>query len=346
MPFVQPAHDEVERFAFSLYQRRGEGKHGFDKADWYMAKRAVIFHKHYERVVLYPLVAPKPVWLGDKKLGHCRFCQPGSKRTFSDDSHAVPHLLGNRSLFAGYECDQCNKLFSQTLEDHLGKMLTPVRAVLGIRGKKGIPSYKTDAKKSRIDYKDNTLVVSEIVDDRIATTHPAEGAVRFRLKTQAFIPLAVFKCLTKIALSIMPDGEVPHFADAFRWVYDSDHAAGPGMSGAVCFLQMLPGPLPNDHAWVELFRRRDDRFNVPYMTVVVVSKNIVFQIPLHFCDRDVIHDQKRVEFPRFPAGCGLDYDFGEPQCSLIDLSSTAEARVAVSIELRGDEMQNTKLGLS
>ncbi len=129
---------------------------------------------------MYPFVSDKKQFLGSKDGQTCRYCSRGKPAvSFKKDAHAVPHLLGNRSIFAHYECDSCNEQFSVSLEDHLGKLLLPVRAVLGIRGKKGVPSFKTDSQRSRIDYKDGVMTVSEVVDDRISQIIPEHNQVVF-----------------------------------------------------------------------------------------------------------------------------------------------------------------------
>ena len=49
--------------------------------------------------------------------------------SFRNESHAVPRLLGNKSIIAYDECDAYNKYFSEDLADHLGKMLSGIQEV-------------------------------------------------------------------------------------------------------------------------------------------------------------------------------------------------------------------------
>ena len=51
-------------------------------------------------------------------------------------------MFGNRELFSNEECDECNKKYSQTIEDDFGKVMSLCRATSRIRGQQGKSSYK------------------------------------------------------------------------------------------------------------------------------------------------------------------------------------------------------------
>jgi hypothetical protein len=63
---------------------------------------------------------------------------------FRTIAHALPEFIGNKSLIAYDECDGCNEFFSETIEDSLAKMLFPLRTLLLIGGKTGIPTQKAN----------------------------------------------------------------------------------------------------------------------------------------------------------------------------------------------------------
>jgi HNH endonuclease len=137
MTLVLPREDEVRALAHSLYRKRcvelGYEEHGFDVQDWVMAERAATFHKNFERVNVHQFVTKEKQYLGAEETRVCRFCRrDAGTTTFKKVAHAVPQLLGNRSVIAYYECDACNTYFSEDLEDHLGKMLNGVRTLLGL----------------------------------------------------------------------------------------------------------------------------------------------------------------------------------------------------------------------
>jgi hypothetical protein len=61
----------------------------------------------------------------DKNLEQiCRFCKRKAPEVkFRQKAHALPELIGNRYVFIKTECDDCNKFFSENLEDHFAKFL-------------------------------------------------------------------------------------------------------------------------------------------------------------------------------------------------------------------------------
>jgi hypothetical protein len=347
MTLILPREDEVRSLAYSLYRKRcdelGYDEDGYDVPDWYMAERAATFHKNFERVVIYQFVTKDRTYLGTKEGVSCRFCgKDATATTFKKVAHAVPQLLGNRSIVAYNECDQCNKYFSEDLEDHLGKMLGGVRTLLRIRGSSGIPAYKTRAKQSRMDIKDDVLRVSETVGDRFTQLVPEQHQASFTTETQKFIPLAVYKCFTKVALSLMPEGDLSHYGETMKWVMNPDHKDNAAnFKNLSCYRQMTPGPFPDAVGFVELLRRRHPALDLPYMVLVVSTQNLNFQVYPPLCDLDAHIYGKQIRIPRFPAGVGLGYRYGETTFAQMNLSSPDEVVVEVSTDMRAETMSKT-----
>lgn len=338
--FVPPRH-VIEEAAYFLWEKRGQVD-GYDHADWIMAERAAVFQSNYEQVDWFEFVTPKRRYLGPNENRICRFCGSTDPNKFKNDSHAIPQLLGNKSVIARYECDDCNGYFSREIEDDLGKCLQGGRTVLGIRGSSGIPSYKTTSKQSRMDRKADRLDVKETVGDRFTQINPDKNQVIYTLKTQAFIPLAVYKSFAKIALSLMPDDELQYFKHAIDFVMSPDHKADAADSkSANCYRFFVPGPFPNPYGWAALFKRRDDRGALPYMALVVATANLVFQTFVPLCLRDVHLQGKTFRFPSFPAGYGRGYDYGETQFVGMKLSSPDRQTVGVKIDTRAETMTRT-----
>jgi HNH endonuclease len=66
----------------------------------------------------------------------CRFCDRKKPEvTFKKKAHAVPELIGNKTLLTFYECDDCNDRFS-SFEDDFAKMTLGDRSISQARGKK------------------------------------------------------------------------------------------------------------------------------------------------------------------------------------------------------------------
>ena len=63
---------------------------------------------------------------GGQRPRHCRFCGNDEPTvTFKDEAHALPAAFGNTGLFSNYECDTCNHLFGEGIENHLGNWTKP-----------------------------------------------------------------------------------------------------------------------------------------------------------------------------------------------------------------------------
>jgi hypothetical protein len=344
MTLVLPRDDEVQALAHSLYRNRcaevGHDEHGFDVQNWVMAERAAMFHKNFVRVTIHPFVTKEKQYLGVKNPRVCRFCRrDASATTFKKVAHAVPQLLGNRSVIAYHECDACNRYFSEVLEDDLGKMLGVNRTLLRIRGTRGIPAYKTRAKTSRMEVKDDVLQVSETAGDRFTRINPEQKQAIFTTETQKFVPLAVYKCFTKIALSLMPEAELAHYGETMKWVMNPDHKHDAWLfKDLSCYRQMTPGPFPDAFGFVELLKRRSVQLDLPYMVLVVGTQNLNFQIYPPLCDLDVHLNGKEIRIPRFPAGFGAGYRYGETAITQMNLSSPNEITVGVTTDMRAESM--------
>ena len=79
---------------------------------------------------------------------HCRFCGKDEPTvTFKDEAHAFPAAFGNTGLFSNYECDACNHLFGEGIENHLGNWTKPMRTLSQIRGRSGVPTIRSLGRK-------------------------------------------------------------------------------------------------------------------------------------------------------------------------------------------------------
>jgi hypothetical protein len=138
-------------------------------------------------------------------------------------AHAIPEVIGNKSLFSYYECDDCNKRIFHRLDNHLANLLGLWRTFAQISGKSGIPSYKTK-RGSRIDFHNhieglglgflfNIYHNEPLVENNENVNELVISGIR-----QEYIPINVLKCLTKAAISIMPESELIHFQGTIKWI--------------------------------------------------------------------------------------------------------------------------------
>lgn len=151
----------------------------------------------------------------------CRFCGRNAPEvTFRQVAHALPNCIGNNILFGYNECDQCNNKFGRLLETHFANFMHLDHTILGVRGKKGFPKYKMDnalieTTGSFIDWKDTPL--ENIVQA------PEDGMVHITQKMPGYIPVALYKSLVKMALTIIPEIELIHLQRTLEWISEDSH---------------------------------------------------------------------------------------------------------------------------
>ena len=112
---------------------------------------AEFYDKHYAGAKPIILEPGRKLMLGSAaRLRHCRFCGKDEPAvTFKDEAHALPAAFGNTSLFSNYECDACNHLFGEGIENHLGNWTKPMRTLSRIKGRTGVPTIKNPGPQKR-----------------------------------------------------------------------------------------------------------------------------------------------------------------------------------------------------
>ncbi|CUU82526.1 HNH endonuclease [Campylobacter hyointestinalis] len=86
----------------------------------------------------------------DTNVKKCRFCGKSCPEvTFKNISHAIPECLGNKQIICKNECDECNKFFSEKLENHLDKITLPYRNINFLKGKIKFQAIKSKMMKHK-----------------------------------------------------------------------------------------------------------------------------------------------------------------------------------------------------
>jgi hypothetical protein len=220
--------------------------------------------------------------LGSERL--CRFCgQRPPQVTFRKLAHAAPELLGNKRLFARYECDECNQSFG-AIEGELAKYIALELFGSQIKGKAGIPCLRSRQKLSRAEVNENGFLFKENKDDRILWMDAASQTLRLKVHHQRYRPLGAFKALTKVALTLTPEPELPAFEPTLQWLR-APIDRGSIMKPANCLRSFVPGPRPIREPYVVLFRRRHGR-DVPYSMLFLATGNTGFQVIVPCPDHD------------------------------------------------------------
>lgn len=338
-----PTEEQIRKVAYLRWEVRGGG-HGHDCDDWYAAKEDLTIRMNYEKLAVYFLDESRPQYIGSKQHRQCRYCGSDRKTVkFKMIAHAVPEAIGNRSLIAHDECDACNKFFSETIEDSFGKLLLPMRTILAIAGKEGVPTYRSNDKRFRIDFNaagsgfqiKDTLQNARIIDD-------VDGKkLRGSLHVQPHIPLRVFKCFSKCALAVMPPDELQLFAKAIAWILDpDDKKLARFLRGAGCFKYYLHDELPSP--FIALLRRTTRDTPLPYMMVMLGTESIILHSFVPFSPMDEIFFGQDMVMPKMGS---LVLPGGRvTHCEAIPLASADVVRDTVlDVELRYETRVETEV---
>ena len=252
----------------------------------------------------------------------CRFC--GKKYPdvrFSNTAHAISELVGNKSVLIKSECDNCNKLIGH-FEDQFAKFLGPARTVMQTYGKKGIPSYKRDDKKVRIDYKSNICVMQEVSGSNSIIRE--SDVIHLRLPKSPYVPVDAFKALVAMAISIIPIEEITAFKDTIEWLIDSeecDSLQDICNYSSLVIVRSIEGNKPLPITGVVL--RRKPGSAVPYATFKLEFDNCSFQIFIPTPSKDCILSGKKLSI--YPMPSIMDnsiYGMYKKSHEIFDLSGT------------------------
>lgn len=216
-------------------------------------------------------------YLGNKKHKVCRFCgkeEPGV--TFAKDAHAFPEAIGNKVLATYYECDECNDKFGRTIENEYCKYFDLYHSIMMESGKDGkrkcnfkVPCDKRqdDCAKHciRIEFDGDTLAIGrckEASDDYIKLSN---YSITISKPVGNCCPIAVFKALVKMAITVMPEEEVGVFSHSIKWILEEEHKNFYKNHPLLIRYQMIPGFNVTKYPYFILYRRKRDVWNIPYM---------------------------------------------------------------------------------
>lgn len=322
-----PSDNLIRSAAYFRWEKCGK-ESGNDLFYYYEAQRDLILALNYTVVCRYFLDDNQPAYLGTEQ-GPCRYCKKQySSSEFQEHSHAIPASIGNKSLFDYNECDSCNHLFGDGIDQDFGNFTNLLRTCLNITGRTKIPAYqkgnlliKHDHDKLHIKYNpyDNTVTIDAVSNSAAVAS-----------EIPAFSPLGAYKAFAKMALSMLPKEYLQYFDQTINWIVTSDHSVH-AKNFIDHFLYILFNPRHAfDRPWATLLRRNKDGVRLPYLIFVLGSSNITFQVFVPFSNNDD-HLEGQVYFPRLGLHVGSDRNLGTPQFFQIPLTSAEKISPLMTI---------------
>jgi len=263
------------------------------------------------------LIESKQFLIEDPGIRKCRFCGRSCPEvTFKMKAHAIPELLGNKTIISMNECDTCNTHFSK-FEDSLSKYLLLYNSIMRIKGKKGVPSYKSKDKTARIDSNDGIVnIYQQIGNDEIINLTKDNKAEISAIR-QPYIPIYVYKAFVKMAISTMPYEIANYFGDTREWLL------GNNPPGFFFHPKCRVTFMPKIQLGLTIFGlvRKDDVLKAPFYQFVICYGHLMFQIlvPCPQKDKHLLGQTLTFERFAFPFEPGSEYE--KVKFSIIDLSS-------------------------
>lgn len=242
-------------------------------------------HDNYETIANYSADSDQKVFLGDKANKVCRFCgRKEGEVKFLEDAHALSNMIGNNRIFSYYECDECNTALFSVFESNFAEYMKLRHTLSQTHGKRGVPSYKPNSQSfSRIDVKGSFTTKLKEDEEPIAEVDFDHNLIHYHGK-RTYVPQLVYKCLLKMALTIIPETELPNVRNAMDFLM--------GRKKYKCKLPVIyrqySGRQPFGKPICFLYKRKDDRTIkfVPQFLFLLAYSNFVFEMFIPFCDAD------------------------------------------------------------
>ncbi len=265
-------------------------------------QRIQLIQEHYNLHWFSMDPSGQPVFLGADHNRRCRFCGRVEPETTSDKiAHAIPELIGNKILCSYWECDSCNRWFGKNYDDQFGRYTHPARTLGQTCGKKGVPSIKLG--RSWIDFTpEKGLQIYKHPKDNCIQVDENANCIRFKKTREPYRPRSVYKCLVKMALTIMPASEISHFAETINWLMVEPDADTVVTSSFCCHSWFMAGEKPIPYPWAVLGVKKDnDPISLhPYAFFFLAFDNLAYQTMVPFCSLDQHLEGKGAKLITFP----------------------------------------------
>jgi hypothetical protein len=211
----------------------------------------------------------------------CRFCQRTAEQgaTFKKAAHVIPMALGNSFLKSDQECDDCNAYFGSHTEPALIAMLDVERVFLGIQGRAkndGRPMLAFGNDKISHDGEKMVIHAHSVSQDSAGTFEINLG------KGRLFVPLAVYRALVKIAVSVVGEGHLKHLKRTIDWVRHG-LPADQALPLVATTLVDLP---PNPSGQITVYERKQPHSKLPHLVGEFRLGCYLFVFAVPFSDAD------------------------------------------------------------
>jgi hypothetical protein len=268
----------------------------------------------------------------------CRFCARRYPATsFSNYSHLLPQLMGNKDLYSNFECDECNDKFS-IYENDLSEFLGISRSFTGFNGSGKGPSFvaRKLRAKSRSFIGENILIVApEDIKRR------GDKTVISYTKNP-FIPANVYKALLKSSLSLLGDSQIKeNYRDAIDFLSCKKTILERAIISGYNLTFKLNLPL---HIYFFQKKKNDD--HIPTHVIIFNFQNRIIAFPIPFHQKDIAFNSRDFNIlippPYFVNESAMTSSMPTP--FIMDLCSTEKIEDEteyITLKLDSESLKNT-----
>lgn len=255
---------------------------------------------YYSNVIEIIDKSDKKQFVGNKE--RCRYCgsynknlestknkvkngeiSPNEVAPFKKIAHSLPTFIGNNSIISKDECDNCNEKFSD-LENNLVSFLGVTRTTNKIKGRNGIPKSKIN-KHEFVDMTGNNLIIGSYENSDLY--EETENTIIITTKKK-FIPIKVYKCFVKMALSVLPLEKLKYFSRTIKWILGEVILNEQEIKQLVMWQTKWTIRNIFPSVTIDIYERKFDRIDIPFMFARVCFSNYAFQFLIPCCSMDLL----------------------------------------------------------
>jgi len=281
----------------------------------------------------YDLISSQTIKAGEKikKLvdsteNKCRFCDKvKQKKEFSNKAHLIPEFLGNKTLFASFECNECNSYFGK-IETELANFMLPYNSVVGTRGKKGPPHYKKSGEIEIFSTENRNISIQNYPKQLNLSDKQFDIPV-----THDYIPNHVYKTLVKIGVSILDEEHIKYVKHIISWLLNKEQST---IFTPLMLFTIYPFEFDQQCIRTVVLKKKNTPENIPTYILSLSYKNFSFQT---YLPEKSTHSNLKNYFP-FPCYIPNELDtyinnVDEKKVNSLDLSSKERKKTKSTIQI-------------
>lgn len=210
----------------------------------------------------------------------CRYCGKSMPEvTFKKNAHTISHALGNVSYITNDECDTCNSIFGNTIEQEFVNYISVYRTIAASK-MQAVTNHPTKFSSfelaARVDHAKLALYSKEIYkieksENQISVYHNA-GKINF---------LYVYKALVKFVIGMLPFEELQYFKETIHWL------TGDIEVPLYDFKRTIYQDA-EEHPFINMFFRISDKERIPYLIAELHVYHLEFLFIVPGCSKDII----------------------------------------------------------